>query len=78
MLVPGEIHIGDEVRLIERMHDAWSIARCNDVMHRSVDMSEVREMSELPELAETWKVSLQKKLAGHIEDSSRRIYGPNV
>ncbi|TDM39516.1 MOSC domain-containing protein [Macrococcoides canis] len=78
VLVPGEIKEGDEIHLVERMHDAWSIARCNDVMHRSVDMSDVKEMSELPELAETWKVSLQKKLAGHIEDSSPRIYGPNV
>ncbi|UBH15079.1 MOSC domain-containing protein [Macrococcus armenti] len=78
VLVPGDIHMDDEVRLVERMHYAWSIARCNDVMHRSDDMNEVKEMSELPELAETWKVSLQKKLEGHIEDSSPRIYGPNV
>ncbi|QUR94953.1 MOSC domain-containing protein [Macrococcoides canis] len=78
VLVPGEINEGEEIRLVERLHNTWSIARCNDVMHRSTDMSEVKEMSELPELAETWKVSLQKKLAGHIEDSSRRIYGPNI
>lgn len=78
VLVPGDINEGEEIRLVERLHNAWSIARCNDVMHRSTDMSEVKEMSELPELAETWKVSLQKKLEGHIEDSSRRIYGPNV
>ena len=78
VLVPGEINAGDEIRLVERLHIAWSIARCNDVMHRSTDMDAVKEMSELSELAETWKVSLQKKLAGHIEDSSRRIYRPNV
>ncbi|UBH08304.1 MOSC domain-containing protein [Macrococcus armenti] len=78
VLVPGEIKEGDEIRLVERLHNAWSIARCNDVMHRSTDIDAVKEMSELPELAETWKVSLQKKLEGHIEDSSRRIYGPNI
>ena len=78
VLVPGDIQTGDEVRLVERMHDAWSIARCNDVMHRSDDMNEVREMSEIHELAYTWKESLQKKLEGYIEDKTGRIYGPNV
>lgn len=48
VLVPGDIQTDDEVRLIERMHDAWSIARCNDVMHPRTDVDEVREMSELP------------------------------
>lgn len=78
VLVPGDIQIGDEVRLVERLHNAWSIAHCNDVMHQSTDMSEVKEMSELPELAETWKVSLLKKLEGDVENKTRRIYGPNV
>ena len=78
VLVPGDIQTGDEVRLVERMHDAWSIARCNDVMHRSDDMNEVREMSEIHELAHTWKESLQKKLEGYVEDKTGRIYGPNV
>lgn len=76
--MPGDIQTGDEVRLIERMHDAWLIARCNDVIHRRTDVDEVKEISELPELAETWKVSLRKKLDGEVEDKTRRIYGPNV
>lgn len=55
VLVPGDIHMDDEVRLVERMHYAWSIARCNDVMHRSDDMNEVKEMSELLSLLKRGK-----------------------
>lgn len=78
VLVPGDIHAGDDIHLVERSHEAWTITRCNDVMHRNTDRDEIKEMLALPELAESWRVALQKKLDGEVEDKTRRIYGPNI
>jgi len=47
-------------------------------MHFSDDLSLVKELSEVEVLADSWKVSLKKKLSGEKEDKTHRLYGPNI
>ncbi len=59
VLQAGEIHPGDELRLIERPNLSWSVARANDVlMGRELDQYAAMELLALPELAPAWKQSL--------------------
>lgn len=78
VLRPGVVSVNDKIELLERSNPEWTIAKCNEVMHFSADLSLVKELSEVEVLAYSWKVSLKKKLSGEIEDKTHRLYGPNI
>jgi MOSC domain-containing protein YiiM len=62
VLREGVICAGQELRLIERRHPEWSVARAHDVMHRRQDDAAMsRELASLPELAVSWQQSLHKR-----------------
>lgn len=83
VLREGEVAAGDEVRLVERPHPEWTIARANAALHtRSAVEAEVRALAACPALAP----SLAAALAGYLairhepgaDDESRRLVGPNA
>lgn len=69
ILREGRIAPGDAVELMERPQPQWSVARTAQVNYsRDRDLSELRELVDLPELSKNWKNDLRKKLeaaAGH-------------
>ncbi|MGB7348012.1 MAG: MOSC domain-containing protein [Pirellulaceae bacterium] len=59
VLCEGDVRASDELRLQERKHEAWTIARANDMMFgRESDQMAFHELMNLPELADAWKADL--------------------
>jgi len=52
----GFLEAGQQLHLTSRPHEAWTVARANDVMFgRGEDRAEVIELMNLPELAAAWR-----------------------
>ena len=52
----GEVHSGEELILLERPHEQWSVARVHALMHHDLsDQESARELSVLDALSETWR-----------------------
>lgn len=79
VLREGEIEAGMDVRLEDRPHPEWTIARCNEVMHvLKKDRELAAELAAIPELADTWRKTLEKRAAtGQNPDARRRLVGSN-
>ncbi len=79
VLQEGEIEAGMEVVLLERPYGAWTIERCNRVMHElKTDRAQSAELAALPELAESWKRVLSKRAdTGENPDEESRLLGAN-
>lgn len=79
VLEEGHVHSKVDLHLIERPYPQWSIAVCNDVMHRQKDnLALTDELASCPALAESWKKTLRKRLLGKNSSIDPRVYGPNV
>jgi MOSC domain-containing protein YiiM len=60
----GIIEAGMDVRLIERPHPDWTIARANLIMnHQKDDFASAAELAALPELSAAWWEELSERLA---------------
>lgn len=59
----GEVSAPVAVRLKERPHPEWTIARATEVMHFSKDPVMWRALAELPELSLAWREELRAKIA---------------
>jgi MOSC domain-containing protein YiiM len=79
VLQEGEIEAGMDVKLVERLHPEWTIARCNEVMHvLKKDRDLAAELASLPELAASWRKTLEKRAAtGQNPDPEKRLVGSN-
>lgn len=79
VLEEGWIEAGQSVQLIDRVTPEWTIAQCNDVMHRDREnFKRVADLAATETLASNWKATLQKRLENRkAEDIERRVYGPN-
>ena len=72
--VQGEL----EVTLLERPYPQWTIAKCNEVMHiKKDDVKLVKELYSCRFLAESWRQTLSKRLAGEKPTIEKRVFGPN-
>ena len=58
---PGPVTVGAVLVLVERPHPEWTIAAANAVMHQRV--GDTAALALLPELAASWRATLQKRLA---------------
>lgn len=59
VLTAGKITAGDELRIVERPNEKWTIARANDILFgREFDRIAVFELMNLPELADAWKADI--------------------
>ena len=67
-----------ELILLERPYPQWTIANCNEVMHvKTADLKLAEELHSCKDLAENWKRTLAKRLAGEKSSIAKRVYGPN-
>ena len=67
------------MKLVERIHPGWTIAKCNHIMHEDKgNLDAAQELMELEALAPNWKRTLEKRLRGRESSIERRVYGKNV
>lgn len=78
VLKEGVVQGDRELELLERPYPQWTIAACNEIMH---DKNAERKLTEAlyscEYLAESWKQTLSKRLAGEKPSIDKRVYGPN-
>ncbi|GGA74463.1 MOSC domain-containing protein [Ornithinibacillus halotolerans] len=78
VLKEGYIQKDLEFTLIERPYPEWTIANCNEVMYVKKDDLELNEnLASCHLLAENWKQTLMKRLAGKESTGENRVFGPN-
>lgn len=59
VLSPGPAEAGMEIRLLERPHPDWPVARAVQVMYaRKHDLATAQQLAQLPELSARWKHEL--------------------
>lgn len=74
VLREGTVEAGAAVRLLERPHPEWTVVRCLNARHRQKDdLAEAAALAELPELGESWRDIMSKRVAPNDE---RRFWGP--
>jgi MOSC domain-containing protein YiiM len=78
ILKEGYVQGGIELTLLERPYPEWTIAKCNEVMYeKKDDLLLAKELASCEFLAENWKATLMKRLAGEESKSEKRVFGPN-
>jgi MOSC domain-containing protein YiiM len=64
VLNEGFVAAGMRLKLIERPHAAWSVARANRVMHIDKDDHQAAaELAAIPTLAASWKTTLNRRVS---------------
>ncbi|ORY03734.1 pyruvate kinase-like protein [Clohesyomyces aquaticus] len=79
VLQPGVIQVGDLIRLVERPHPEWTVARVQYFLYherRNVEM--MREMLGMGELGEEIRQKLTKRVGGKLENQNKRLFGEAV
>lgn len=78
VLQEGFVWGNAEMTLLERPYPEWTIAKCNVVMYvHKKDLQLAKELASCKFLAENWKHSLRRRLAGKESSVEKRVYGPN-
>lgn len=78
ILKEAYVHDKLELILLERPRPEWTIAKCNEVMHlKKDDLQLTRELASCEFLAQSWKETLSKRLAGESPSINKRVFGPN-
>lgn len=78
VLKEGYVASGEELILLARPYPEWTITACNEAMHlHKEDLELSASLENCPFLAESWKQTLQKRLAGQHPITERRVFGPN-
>jgi len=83
VLREGEVTPSDAMRLIDRPHPEWTIARANAALYtRPIDEAEVRALAACPALASSLRAALAAYLAQHLDPEADgdapRLVGPNA
>lgn len=74
----GGVAPGDSLDLLERPAGNWSLQRVLNILHRdTLNREALRELAELPELAESWRNLMHRRLEkAEVEDWTRRLETP--
>jgi MOSC domain-containing protein YiiM len=64
VLQEGLIEAGQELKLVERPHPDWTVARANEVMHHQAqNLEAAASLAALPELSAAWQGAMQRRIA---------------
>ena len=75
VLQEGKVKAPEEIRLIDRPNEQWTIERSNQVMHHlTKDHEQAAALASLPELSESWKSSLLKRAQGNKTSSEEQRF----
>ncbi|AUI87504.1 MOSC domain-containing protein [Vibrio azureus] len=79
VLEEGEIGVGDEIILCERLYPEWSIATIMRIVFEgSLDRQKLEQLLSLP-LVDSWRKVVEQRLhSGQLEDWSPRLIGPTA
>lgn len=78
VLTEGYVQGESVLTLLERPYDKWTIAKCNEVMYEQKDdLKLAEELAACKFLADNWKQTLLKRLAGRESSVEKRVFGPN-
>ena len=77
VLQEGEIRRGDELKFCQRPRPEWPVFRALELLyHRTTDFNGLSEMSEIPELALSWRDLAARRCATRsVENWTSRIRG---
>ncbi len=76
VLQEGTIEKGQQLIVLDRPAAHWTIAECNELMHkRKDDLQQAAALAECEYLSVNWKNTLRKRLSGIQSDSRKRLYG---
>lgn len=76
VLQEGTVAAGDDIRLVQKHSRQITVSYANRIMHHGKRNAEgIRQLLELPELSESWRKTLTKRLEGIEVDSSARLDG---
>ena len=79
VLQTGVIQPGDQIRLVERKHPEWTVARVQYFLYHDMDnMDFMKELIELKELGETTRRLFRKRIELGMENQDPRLYGDGV
>lgn len=80
VLDEGSVEPGDTLRLIERPHPEWPLARAISVLYkRTLAFDELAELAAVPTLAESWRRLMQRRLqTGKVESWGKRLTGSRI
>lgn len=75
VLEEGEVEAGDHFHLQQRPQPEWPLSRVIDLLYtRTLDMVALQELSELPELATSWRDLAARRITTRtVEDWDRRL-----
>lgn len=78
VLQEGNVESGQTLALMKRPCPEWTITRANEIMHHSsADKDLIRQLSQCPELSESWRKTLIARLDKRDEKSaSQRMTEP--
>lgn len=77
VLEPGQLRAGCSIELADRRHPRATVGEANRVMHHDTrDGPAIRALLALPELADTWRRTFERRLSGGLEDITTRREGP--
>ena len=62
VLTPGNVQVGDELRLLERPNPIFTIQLINEQTLGQPDKAIAQQMVEIPELSEGWKKIIERRL----------------
>ncbi len=71
VLEDGCVGEGDEISLLERSHDAWTVHRVTKArLTRRVDAEEALALSQMSELAVNWREAFSRMAEGHRQENT--------
>lgn len=78
VLEPGEVSVGQTVELLARPHVNWPLSRLLRALYvDTLNYAELQAISELPELAESWRqLAAKRRERQQVEDWGRRVDVP--
>ncbi|KAI1760125.1 PK beta-barrel-protein domain-containing protein-like protein [Hypoxylon sp. FL1150] len=75
----GDIQVGDQMELIERIHPYWSLSRVQHILYEDTNnMEAIRELTQIAEFSKEFKELFQNRLAKGTEDMNGRLLGDIV
>ncbi|MBB5175132.1 MOSC domain-containing protein [Texcoconibacillus texcoconensis] len=78
ILKEGYVQAEQDLTLIERPYPHWTVAKCNEVMHKKKDdLQLTEELASCQLLADSWRQTLNKRLKGEYKPIENRVFGPN-
>ena len=77
VIKPGIVNSEDSMQILERRHPGWPLSRLNRILYLdTLNRDALQEMSELQELAQSWRdLARQRLKKGKVEGWKRRLFG---